>query len=296
MKNKIEKNMHWFFIAPALLIISVFSILPIFVAIGVSFTNMNLRGLLNPALVQFVGFDNYVALFNNANFLQALSNTVFYVVIGVPLVVLLSMTVALLLDYGSGRLFVAYRALFYMPSVTTSVAIAVVFGFLYNTQHGLFNYLLSLVGHEGINWLNDAFTARISLIIMAVWRGLGINMIIFLVALQSIPRDYYEAAELDGATKLQKLLHIKIPLLGFATFFVSITTLIGWFQFFEEPFIMTSGGPMGGTNSIALFIYNTGFGVNQFGFAAAGSVILFLIILTATLINFSMRKKSNSLI
>lgn len=294
MKEAISKRPYLFFITPALLILLLFSIVPIFVAIGVSFTDMNLRGLMHLNEVQFVGLQNYIALFQNQQFIQAFWNTVFYVVVGVPLVIILSLGVALLLDYGKSKLFVVARALFYMPSVTTSVAIAVVWGFLFNSHHGLFNYILSLVNLGPVPWLTDPTMARISLVLMAAWRSIGLNMIIFLAALQGIPKDYYEAAEIDGAKGWQKLLYIKVPLLRFATFFVGTTTLIGWFQFFEEPMIMTQGGPLGSTNSMALFIYNTGFGVSQFGFAAAGSVVLFLIILLATLVQFKIRKKDNS--
>ena len=295
MKNILKNKTHWFFITPALLVLVMFSIFPVFVAIGVSFTDMNLRGLLNPAEVQFIGIDNYIALFNNTQFIQAFWNTVFYVALGIPLVLILSLGVALLLDYGKNKIFVVARALFYMPSVTTSVAIAVIWGFLLNSHHGLFNQVLGVVNIGPISWLSEPFTARLSLVLMAAWRSIGLNMIIFLAALQGIPKDYYEAAEIDGAKGWQKLVYIKIPLLRFATFFVATTTLIGWFQFFEEPMIMTNGGPLGGTNSMALFIYNTGFNISQFGFAAAGSVVLFLIILIMTLIQFKLRKKDDGI-
>ena len=295
MKNILKNKTHWFFITPALLILLMFSIFPVFVAIGVSFTDMNLRGLMNLNEVRFIGLDNYIALFNNTEFIQAFWNTVFYVALGIPLVLILSLSVALLLDCGKNKIFVFARALFYMPSVTTSVAIAVVWAFLLNSHHGLFNQALALINIEPIAWLSEPFTARLSLVFMAAWRSIGLNMIIFLAALQGIPKDYYEAAEIDGAKGWQKLIYVKIPLLRFATFFVATTTLIGWFQFFEEPMIMTNGGPLGGTNSMALFIYNTGFGISQFGFAAAGSVVLFLIILAMTLIQFKLRKKDDGI-
>lgn len=295
MKQMLRNKTHWFFITPALLILVMFSIFPIFVAIGVSFTDMNLRGLMNLNEVQFIGFNNYVALFNDTEFIQAFWNTVFYVALGIPLVLIASLSVALLLDYGKNTVFVIARALFYMPSVTTSVAVAVVWGFLLHSHHGLFNQVLALVNIGPISWLANPHTARLSLVLMAVWRSIGLNMIIFLAALQGIPKDYYEAAEIDGAKDWQKLVYIKIPLLRFATFFVATTTLIGWFQFFEEPMIMTEGGPLGATNSMALFIYNTGFNISQFGFAAAGSVVLFLIILTMTLIQFKLRKSDDGI-
>lgn len=294
MKPKFFSNKpHLIFITPALVILFVFSIFAIFVALGVSFTDMNLMGLLNWNMVHFVGLDNYKQLLTDKEFLQSIFNTVFYVVIGVPIVIVLSLGVALLLDYGKNKIFIISRALFYMPSVTTSVAVAVVFGFLYNTQYGLFNNVLAFFHLPGVPWLTHPIMAKVSLIIMAAWKSIGLNMIIFLAALQGIPKDYYEAAEIDGANRFQKLIFIKIPLLKFATFFVATTTIIGWFQFFEEPMIMTKGGPLGATDSMALFIYNHGFKLSEFGYASAGSVVLFLIIFIVTLINFKMRKEDD---
>jgi multiple sugar transport system permease protein len=294
MKLKFFSNKpHLIFITPALVILFVFSIFAIFVALGVSFTDMNLMGLLNWNMVHFVGLDNYKQLLTDKEFLQSIFNTVFYVVVGVPIVIVLSLGVALLLDYGKSKIFIISRALFYMPSVTTSVAVAVVFGFLYNTQYGLFNNVLAFFHLPGVPWLTHPIMAKVSLVIMAAWKSIGLNMIIFLAALQGIPKDYYEAAEIDGANRLQKLIFIKIPLLKFATFFVATTTIIGWFQFFEEPMIMTQGGPLGATDSMALFIYNHGFKLSEFGYASAGSVVLFLIIFIVTLINFKMRKEDS---
>lgn len=294
MKPKFFSNKpHLIFITPALVILFVFSIFAIFVALGVSFTDMNLMGLLNWNMVHFVGLDNYKQLLTDKEFLQSIFNTVFYVVIGVPIVIVLSLGVALLLDYGKNKIFIISRALFYMPSVTTSVAVAVVFGFLYNTQYGLFNNVLAFFHLPGVPWLTHPIMAKVSLIIMAAWKSIGLNMIIFLAALQGIPKDYYEAAEIDGANRFQKLIFIKIPLLKFATFFVATTTIIGWFQFFEEPMIMTKGGPLGATDSMALFIYNHGFKLSEFGYASAGSVVLFLIIFIVTLINFKLRKEDD---
>ncbi|MBP3040369.1 sugar ABC transporter permease [Bacillaceae bacterium Marseille-Q3522] len=291
--NFFFKRPYLLFIAPAFIILLVFSVFSIFVAIAISFTNMDLMGLLNWDQVHFIGLDNYKELLRDGEFIQAILNTLFYVVFGVPLVVVLSLGVALLLDYGKNKIFTAARTMFYIPSVTTSVAVAVVWGFLYNTHYGLFNYVLSLLHIPGVPWLTHPVMAKISLILLAAWKAIGLNMIIFLAALQGIPKDYYEAAEIDGATRWQKLIFIKVPLLKFATFFVATTTIIGWFQFFEEPMIMTEGGPLGSSNSIALFIYDHGFKLSEFGYAAAGSVILFAIILIVTLIQFKMRKQDN---
>ena len=158
------------------------------------------------------------------------------------------------------------------------VAISLVWGYLYNTQFGLFNWLLSLVGVPPVQWLSDPLLAKFSVALVAIWRGTGLNIIIFLAALQGIPREYLEAAALDGAGAWRTIGSIVIPLLRFAIFFVTVTTLIAWLQFFDEPFVLTDGGPLGATTSMSLFIYKEGFRLNQFGYASAGSVVLFVII------------------
>jgi multiple sugar transport system permease protein len=215
----------------------------------------------------------------------------FYVVFGVPFVILISLALALLINYGKSRIFKVFRAIFYMPSITNVVAIAVVWSYLYNPEFGLFNYLLELINLPGVPWLQDETMAKVSLIILAVWRAIGVNMIIFLAALQGIPKTYYEAAQLDGASDWKQLTKITIPLLRYAIFFVSITTMIGWLQFFEEPFIMTNGGPLDSTTSVALFIYQSGFQFSKFGYAAAGSFVLFIAIIVVTLIQFKFQNK-----
>lgn len=290
-KNSMSKNKHpYVFIAPAVIILTVFSIVPIIVAFLISFTDLDLKGLADWSNVSFIGLNNYSELVSDELFHKAIFNTLFYVIIGVPLVIIFSLGIALLLNYGTSKLFTVFRGVYYMPSITNIIAVAVIWGFLYNTEYGLFNYLLSLLDVEKIPWLGEPTIAKLSLIVLAVWKGVGINMIIFLAALQGIPKSYYEAAEMDGANRWQVLKNVTIPLLRYATFFVTVTTLIGWLQFFEEPFVMTNGGPLDGTISMALFIYQRGFQFSEFGYAAAGSFILFVIIIIITLVQFKLRK------
>jgi multiple sugar transport system permease protein len=170
------------------------------------------------------------------------------------------------------------------------VAIALVWGYLYNTQFGLFNYLLSSVGLPQVQWLSDPIWVKLSVALVAVWRGTGLNIIIFLAALQSVPKEYLEAADLDGASELRKTVSVVIPLMRFAIFFVTITTIIAWLQFFDEPFVLTKGGPLGESTSISLFLYQKGFSASQFGYASAGSVILFVIIAFVTLVQLRARR------
>ncbi len=287
-----HKNKYpYMFIAPAVILLTLFSIIPIIIALFISFTDMDLVGLADYSSISGAGFANYINIFKDPVFLKSMYNTMIYVVIGVPLVVAASMGVALLLNYGTGWLFKSFRVIYYMPSITNIVAVAVVWGYLYNGSYGLFNYILSIFGLPAQQWLQDPTLAKLSLILLAFWKSIGLNMIIFLAALQGIPRSYYEAAEIDGATGWKKLRFITVPLLGFATFFVTITTLIGWIQFFEEPLVMTKGGPLNATMSMALFIYNNGFQLSKFGYAAAGSFVLFIIIIIVTLIQFAVKKK-----
>lgn len=290
-----SKKAPYFFVAPALILLIMFSIVPIFIALFISFTDMSLAGLADYSRIEFLGLENYSRIVADPTFLKAIYNTIFYVILGVPLVVLFSMGIAILINMGNGKFFSFMRLVFYSPSITNIVAVAIVWSFLFNPSDsiGLFNRMLGTIGIGPIGWLQDVAVSKISLIILAVWRGLGINMLIFSAALQNIPRTMYEAAELDGASKWQQIRFITVPQLKFSTFFVVVTTLIGWLQFFEEPFVMTEGGPLNSTLSVSLFIYRNGFQLNNFGYAAAGSLILFVIIILATMVQLKIQRKQD---
>ncbi|MCI3027971.1 sugar ABC transporter permease [Desemzia sp. C1] len=290
-----SKKAPYFFVAPALILLIMFSIVPIFIALFISFTDMSLAGLADYSRIEFLGLENYSRIVADPTFLKAIYNTIFYVILGVPLVVLFSMGIAILINMGNGKFFSFMRLVFYSPSITNIVAVAIVWSFLFNPSDsiGLFNRMLGTIGIGPIGWLQDVAVSKISLIILAVWRGLGINMLIFSAALQNIPRTMYEASELDGASRWQQIRFITIPQLKFSTFFVIVTTLIGWLQFFEEPFVMTEGGPLNSTLSVSLFIYRNGFQLNNFGYAAAGSLILFVIIILATIVQLKIQRKQD---
>ncbi|GAA3738093.1 sugar ABC transporter permease [Leifsonia bigeumensis] len=277
-------------VSPAMLLLVVFGVFPILVAALVSLTDMNISGLANWANVKFIGVDNYGKLLGDPDFGKALFNTGVFVLVGVPSVVILSLIVALLLHRSEGRFARALRSFYFVPAITGIVAISLVWGYLYNTQFGLFNWLLSLIGVEQVQWLSDPVLAKFSVALVAIWRGTGLNIIIFLAALQGVPREYIEAAELDGASEWRTTRSITIPLLGFAIFFVTVTTMIAWLQFFDEPFVLTDGGPLGTTTSASIFLYKEGFRLNQFGYASAGSVVLFAIIAVVTLIQLRGRR------
>jgi multiple sugar transport system permease protein len=285
-----SKLTPYLFVSPAMLLLVAFGILPILVAAVISTTNMNISAFASWDNVDFVGLDNYTRLFNDPDFWQALGNTGFFALVGVPSIVVLSLAVALLLNHSASRFFRSLRAFYFIPAITAIVAISLIWGYLYNTQFGLLNYLLSLVGIEQVQWLSDPVVAKFSVALVAIWRGTGLNIIIFLAALQGVPREYLEAASLDGAGEWKKTFSIVIPLMRFAIFFVTVTTMIAWLQFFDEPFVLTDGGPLGATTSASIFLYKEGFRLNQFGYASAGSIVLFAIIAVITLVQLRLRK------
>lgn len=292
MKSKLAP---YLFILPAFLLLLCFSILPILLAIFISGTDLRLAGLADYSRVNWVGFANYSQILSDPVFRQALLNTLVYVVVGVPLVVGVSLAVAVMITVGNNRVANWTRLAFYSPSITNIVAISLVWVFLFNPSPtiGLLNRALTAIGAGPVGWLTDPTIAKFSLIALAVWRSLGVNMLILSAAIANIPPSQYEAAELDGASTWVKIWRITLPQLGFALFFVTITTIIGWLQFFEEPFVMTKGGPLNSTLSAALFIYKNGFQLNNFGYAAAGSVILFVLIILATLTQFGLQARNN---
>ena len=287
MRNRLSP---YLFVSPAMLLLVAFGVFPIFVALAVSLTNMNISAFANIRNVKFVGIDNYTKLFADPDFWQALGNTGVFALVGVPAVVLLSLGVALLLNRSDHWFFRVLRSFYFIPAITAIVAISLIWGYLYNTQFGFLNYLLSLVGIEQVQWLSDPVLAKFSVALVAVWRGTGLNIIIFLAALQGVPKDYLEAASLDGAGEWRKTFSIVIPLLRFAIFFVTVTTIISWMQFFDEPFVLTDGGPLGATTSVSIFLYKEGFRMNQFGYASAGSIVLFLIIAIITVVQLRARR------
>lgn len=280
-------------IGPAMLCLLVFGVLPIFVAAFVSLTDMNISGLADYGEVHFIGLRNYHKLFSDGAFWEALRNTAFFVVLGVPTLVVGSLCVAIALNQSRSRFFRALRAFYFLPAITAIVAISLIWGYLYNSQFGLLNYLLERLHLGPVDWLTDPSIAKVSVALVAIWRGSGLDFIIFLAALQAIPNDYYEAAAVDGAGEWRKLFSITLPLLRFAIFFVTVTTLIAWMQFFDEVYVLTQGGPVHATTSVSLYIYQQGFRYDAFGFASAASVVLFVIIAAVTAIQLRLRRDSD---
>jgi multiple sugar transport system permease protein len=269
----------WWFVAPALSLIVVFFLGPVIAAIGLSFTDFDLYALADWHAVRWVGMRNYSRVLHEPLFWQALRNTLYFALVGGPLTVAVSLGAALLVNARALQWKGAARTVFFAPFVTTLVAVAIVWRYLYHPRYGLINALLAHVGVHPIDWLGDPRWAMPAIIVMATWKNFGYNMLICIAGLQSIPRDLYEAAELDGARAWQRFRNITLPMLGPTLFFVAIVTMIGYLQLFSEPYVMTRGGPLRATTSLVLYMYEEGFRWWRLGVAAAIAFLLFVLIL-----------------
>jgi multiple sugar transport system permease protein len=274
---------YWL-IAPALSVIFVFFFLPVVAALALSLTDFDIYALGEFANLRFVGLGNYVRLFQDPLFWVALKNTSYFVLVGGPLSVGVSLGAALLLSTRAVRLKGFFRAAFFLPVVTTLVAVAVVWRYLYHPRYGLLDYVLGLAGVHPVDWLGDPKWAMPAIILMAIWKNFGFNMIIFIAGLQNIPDTLYAAARIDGANALQQFRYVTLPMLAPTFLLVALITMIGYFQLFAEPYVMTRGGPLNSTLSIVLFMYEQGFRWWNMGYAAAVAFVLFAIMLGATLL------------
>ena len=272
----------YLFIAPAISVLFIFLLAPLAASFMISLTNWNIYGVNDYSKIIFTGLDNYIKLLSDPVFYISLRNTLIFAVIGVPLSVAVSLFSAVALNNRFVKFKGFFRTAFFIPVITTMVAVAVIWRWLYNPELGIFNWALGLFGLPGQNWLSNGYLALPSLILMAVWKGFGYNMIIFIAALQAIPTSIYEAAEIDGATELQKFVHVTVPMLSKTTFFIVLMTSIGYLQFFAEPYIMTGGGPMNATMSVVLYMYNHGFKYYNLGYSSAIAYLLFGIIIAFT--------------
>ncbi|MCY7379645.1 MAG: sugar ABC transporter permease [Gemmatimonadaceae bacterium] len=274
----------WWFVAPALTLIVVFFVGPVLAAIVLSFTDFDLYALADPRAAHWVGLRNYSRVLQEPLFWQALRNTLYFALVGGPLTVAASLGAALLVNARALRWKGTARAIFFAPFVTTLVAVAIVWRYLYHPRYGLLNWMLGHVGVQPIDWLGDPRWAMPAIILMATWKNFGYNMLIFIAGLQNIPRELHEAAALDGATPFQRFRHVTIPMLAPTMFFVVIVTMIGYLQLFTEPYVMTQGGPLRATTSLVLYMYEEGFRWWRLGVAAAIAFLLFLVIVLFTLL------------
>jgi multiple sugar transport system permease protein len=274
----------WLFALPFVLIFSVFMLGPLVSSFLMSFTDFTSRDIENPLAVGFVGIDQYAALFRNPQFLHSVLNTAYFVVVGIPLTTVLALALAVALNNGITRFRTAFRVGFYTPVVTSIVAVAVVWRFILQPD-GLLNVILGWVGIAGPDWLNSTTWSMPALILLAVWRNLGTLMIIFLAGLQAVPGDILEAAEVDGANAWQRFMRITLPMLRPTLLLGTVLLSVGFLQFFEEPFVMTKGGPLDSTLSVSYFTYNQ-FGFGKYGLASAASYVLFVAIALLSLLQF----------
>jgi multiple sugar transport system permease protein len=274
----------WAFAAPALIVIAVFFFLPVLAGFALSFTDFDIYTLADLGNLRFVGLANYIELLQTPLFWRALLNTLYFVAVGVPLSIAASLGAALLLNSPLARFKPFFRTALFAPVVTTLVAVAIVWRYLLHTRTGLINYGLAGLGLEPVDWLGDPHWAMPAIILFAVWKNFGYNMIIFLAGLQSIPNDQYEAARIDGASALQQLRYVTLPALAPVILLVSVLTMAGYFQLFAEPYVMTQGGPLQSTVSVLYFMYEEGFKWWNLGFASAIAFMLFVLMFAVTVL------------
>ena len=272
----------WLFVAPALLVIGVFFFLPVAAALAMSLTDFDIYALADPANLRFVGLSNYQQLLASPPFWRALGNTLYFVAVGVPLSIAVSLAAALLLNSPLARFKSLFRVALFAPVVTTLVAVAVIWRYLFNANYGLLNYALGTLGIPHIDWLGDPRWAMPAIILFAVWKNFGYNMIILLAGLQTIPPELYEAARLDGASAWERFRFVTLPMLSPVLLMVAILTVAGYFQLFAEPYVMTQGGPLQSTVSVLYFMYEEGFKWWNLGSASAVAFLLFLLIFAVT--------------
>jgi len=278
------------FLAPALAALALFFVAPVAASLLLSLTDFDVYAVGDPSTLRFTGLRNYGALLGDPSFWTALRNTLFFVLVGGPLSVAVSLGGALLVNARAVRLRGFFRTVFFLPVVTTLVAVAVVWRALYHPRVGPLAELFRAFGLPAIDWLGDPRFAMPAIVGMAVWKNFGFNLVIFLAGLQSIPERLYEAARIDGAGAWQQLRHVTLPMLAPTFLFVSISTLIGYFQLFAEPYVMTNGGPSDATLSIVLLMYREGFRWWNLGYAAAVAFVLFLLILAASVLQLRLRR------
>ena len=283
----------WIFAGPAMIVLGVFFGVPVASALLLSLTDFDLYALADMSNLRFVALGNYIDLLQTPLFWKSLGNTAYFVVIGVPLSIGVSLGAALLLNAKVARFKGVFRTALFAPVVTTLVAVAVIWRYLFHTSYGLVNWALGHIGISPVDWLGDPAWAMPTIILFAVWKNFGYNMVIFIAGLAAIPEDLYEAARIDGASRWKQFVHVTLPMLGPVLLVVAVITVSGYFQLFAEPYVMTRGDPLQSTVSVLYFMYEEGFMWWNLGRASAVAFLLFLIILgvTALLLRFGRKRE-----
>lgn len=274
----------YLFILPQVIGLIVFHIIPLIWAGYISFTDFDGFGRNN-----FIAFDNYYSLFKDDELWGSLRNTAYYALLTVGIGVTTALLVALALNVMKGKTF--YRVFYFMPVITSTISMGVIWVWMLNGELGIINYVLSAIGIEGPSWLIDERWVIPSIALVGIWATLGKDMIIFLAGLQGISKSYYEAAEIDGASGFKQFWHVTLPLLSPTTLFVTILALINSIQVFDQPYVMTGGGPGKSSYTLVYLIYNQAFVEFNMGRASAVAMILFAVILIITLIQFIVSKR-----
>jgi len=274
----------WVLALPFMALFLVFTAGPVLASLGMSFTDIRSTDMRSPFAVEVVGLENYVDLLGDPLFRKVAVNTALYVVLGVPLTMGLALAVAVGLN-GVQRLRGLFRVGYYLPVVTSIVAVSVVWKFLYRDEGGMLNAVLAGVGIDGPAWLDNPTTALPAVVVMSAWRNLGTLMVIFLAGLQTVPKEMTEAAEVDGAGAWRRFRFITLPMLRPTLLFGAVITGIGYLQFFEEAFVMTQGGPLDATRSVTYFTFDQ-FSFGNYGYASAASYLLFLAVVVLTAVQF----------
>ena len=275
-RKRDERVAAYIFVAPAVILLIAFLVVPMIYT--VYFSGFKYQ-IMRPDAMKFIGFENYQKLFSDKNFWLALKNTVYFTVIVVPCQCVLALALALLVSK-KFRGVAVFRTMYFAPQLTSMVVISVLWSVLYNANPntGLINSILVSLGMSPIKFLSDASTAMNSIIFMSAWQGAGYQMMIFLAGLQGIPRDQYEAASVDGATKIKHFLYITIPGLKGTIKYVIMITMIQAMKLFTQPYIMTQGGPKNSTKTLVYYIYTQGFQKGNFGYACSIAAVFFVIV------------------
>jgi len=268
----------WALAAPALVVIAVFFAVPVAAGLALSLTDFDLYALADISTLRFIGLQNYARLLQTPLFWQALGNTFYFVVVGVPVSIGLSLAAALLLNARVAKWQPFFRTALFAPVVTTVVAVAVIWRYLLHTRYGLINQGFVSIGISPIDWLGDPHWAMPAIILFSAWKNFGYNMIILLAALQAVPRELYESARVDGAGPFRQFVDLTFPMLTPTLVMVGIMTISGYFQLFAEPYVMTQGGPLRSTVSVLYFMYEEGFRWWNLGNASAVAFLLFVVI------------------
>lgn len=282
-KNLGTQNIAYLLITPNLIIYTVFIIIPILWSVVMSLTDYDLKAY------HFIGLSNYINLFQDGTFLLSLWNTICYSLLTIFPTMVLGLLLAMLLNRNL-HFRGAFRTLFYLPNILSVVAVSMAWIYLYDTNAGILNMLLKSLNLSPVAWVSSTKMSMISVAIMSVWQALGYNMVLFLAGLQQIPEYLYEAADVDGARFWSKFFNVTLPMLAPTTFFVFVMACIQSFQVFGQVLIVTNGGPINSTTTIAHQIYLNGFQYYKMGYASSMAVILMLIILVITLVNLKYGK------